>query len=75
MDGKLENRLETKKRSRQIDREMNTALYVLRAVQSGVSICDLKSISYGLVLDMIIEANNDNYEYDYIATQADIDNL
>lgn len=54
---------------------MNTALYVLRAVQSGVSICDLKSISYGLVIDMITEANNDDYEYDYIATQADIDNL
>ena len=50
-------------------------MYVLRAVQCGVSICDLQFISYGLVQDMIIEANNDNYEYDYIATQADIDNL
>lgn len=75
MDGKRRKHFRTKKRSRQIDREMNTALYVLRAVQCGVSICDLHSISYGLLLDMIIEAGNDNYEYNYLATQADIDRL
>lgn len=54
---------------------MNTALYTLRAVQCGVSICDLESISYGLFMDMIIELNNDDAEYDYLATQADIDKL
>lgn len=54
---------------------MNTALYCLRVVQCGVSICELQSLPFGLVLDMFIESGNDNYEYDYVATQQDIDNL
>lgn len=29
--------------------------------------------TYGMVLDMLIEQSNDNEEYDYIATQDDID--
>lgn len=54
---------------------MNTALYALRVVQCGISICDLEYLSFGLVNDMFVELKNDDYEYDYIATQNDIDNL
>lgn len=48
---------------------------MLRAVQCGISISDLELLSIGMVNDMFIERQNDNYDYDYVATQADIDAL
>lgn len=54
---------------------MNTALYLLRALQIGLSIEALEHLSVGMVVDMIIEHSNDSYEYPYKATQADIDRL
>ena len=54
---------------------MNTALYALRCVQCGISICDLERLSIGLVLDMFVEYANDSYKYPYKATQEDIDRL
>ena len=48
---------------------------MLRCVQLGLSISDLELLSIGLVNDMFIERNNDDYDYPYIATQEDIDNL
>jgi len=36
---------------------------------------DLEVLSVGMVLDMLIERSNDNYDYPLIATQADMDNL
>lgn len=65
----------TKKRERAIDREINTALFLLRATQCGVSIADLEYLTIGMINDMFIEWKNDECEYDYIATQADIDRL
>ena len=52
---------------------MTTALFVLRAVQAGLSIDDLDSLEYGVVLDIITEASNDNVEYRQLATQEDFD--
>ena len=46
---------------------------MLRAVQIGLSLNDLFELEYGEVLDMITEANNDNYEYKEVASQADFD--
>jgi len=54
---------------------MSTALYALRVVQCGLSICDLEYLSMGFVYDMFTELKNDDYEYPYLATQADINNL
>lgn len=54
---------------------MNTALFMLRCVQCGISISDLEYLSIGMVIDMFTEQQNDEYEYPYIATQADIDRL
>lgn len=54
---------------------MNTPLFLLRCVQLGLSISDLDLLSIGLVNDMFIEKNNDEYDYPYIATQEDIDRL
>lgn len=41
----------------------------------GLSMADLDVLTIGTVYDMIIERNNDDYEYAYIATQEDIDRL
>lgn len=48
---------------------------MLRAVQLGISITDLDHLSIGEVLDMLIERQNDDYDYPVLATQADIDRL
>lgn len=52
---------------------MTTALFVLRAVQMGLSLDDLDGLEYGAVLDMMTESSNDECEYDSIATQEDFD--
>ena len=64
-----------KKRTREIDREVNTALFMLRCTQLGISISELELLSIGMVNDMYIEMQNDEYKYPYLATQEDIDNL
>lgn len=69
------NDIETKKRARPIDREVNTALYLLRAVQCGISLKDLDLVSMGTVNDMLTESANDEYDYPQKATQADIARL
>ena len=58
-----------------IDREVNTALFLLRTVQCGISISDMEYLSIGMINDMFIEMKNDEYDYSLIATQEDIDNL
>lgn len=75
MEHRKQTDIGSKKRDREIDREVNTALFMLRAVQCGISISDLGLLSIGMVNDMFIEHKNDSYEYPYIATQADIDAL
>lgn len=36
---------------------------------------DLDTLTLGMVYDIFIEHSNDSYEYDELATQADIDNF
>lgn len=52
---------------------MNTALFLLRALQVGLSLSDLDTLEYGEVVDIIIESANDNCEYAQKATQEDMD--
>lgn len=54
---------------------MNVGLYLLRALQSGVHVADMKELSVGLLYDIFIESGNDNYDYPVLATQEDIDRL
>lgn len=54
---------------------MNTALYVLRCAQSGITYAYLRHMSIGMVYDVFTEAGNDGYDYPYRATQADMDRL
>ena len=66
--------LGTKKRGRRIDREMNTALYILRAKQMGLTLDEMEQLDEGFITDMIIESNNDSYDgYKQIASQEDFD--
>ncbi len=75
MGGRNGAEIHSKKSERAIDREINTALFLLRALQCGVSIADCEYLSIGMINDMFIELGNDEYEYPTLATQADIDRL
>lgn len=52
---------------------MNTAIYILRALQMGLSIADMDALEEGFIVDMMVESSNDNYEYKEVANQADFD--
>lgn len=53
---------------------MNTAVYLLRCFQLGMSIADLDSISVGMATDILTEAGNDNFDgYRPLADQKDFD--
>ena len=62
-----------KKKVRRSSREITTPLFLLRAVKLGISIQDLELLTIGLVMDMFTESQNDNFEYDMLAEQADFD--
>lgn len=52
---------------------MTSAILLLRAYQLGLSLDDLDSLEYGMVIDLLTEAANDDCKYDRIATQEDFD--
>ena len=52
---------------------MTLGLFLLRAVQMGLSLADLDSLEFGLVSDMMTESSNDDYDYQTVATQEDFD--
>lgn len=52
---------------------MTLGLFLLRAVQMGLSIPDLDGLEYGTVIDMMTESSNDGEEYDILPTQEDFD--
>lgn len=45
----------------------------MRSLQVGLRLEDLDYLTHGQVTDIMIEADNDNEEYAYIATQEDFD--
>lgn len=52
---------------------MTTPLFLLRAVELGLSVYDLSLLTIGLVNDMFTEKANDDWRYKEIATQKDFD--
>ncbi len=52
---------------------MTTALFLLRCVQIGLGLGDLELLTIGMVDELFIESNNDAFQYDTLATQADFD--
>jgi len=75
VEDRKQNNQFVKKKGRAIDRQFNTGLYLHRALSCGLSPSDLEEISVGMVQDIFIEKANDNYEYPFLATQSDMDNL
>lgn len=73
MAGREQDHHNAQKKSRPIDRENNATIFLLRCVQLGLSVSDLKYLSIGMVLDLMNEADNDTLEYKQLATQADFD--
>ena len=54
-------------------REMTTALFLLRCVETGVSISELNLLTIGMVLDICTEKANDGVKYSKVAGQAEFD--
>ncbi len=52
---------------------MTTPLFLLRCLQIGLSLRDLDLLTVGMVNDIFVENQNDDYEYDEVADQADFD--
>ena len=51
---------------------MTMPLFLLRCVQIGLSLSELDLLTIGVVNDMFAERENDDAEYDYRATQDDM---
>lgn len=62
-----------KKKLRKTEREMTTALFMLRCVQLGLSIADLDLLTIGSVNDMFNESARDKIPWREEANQADFD--
>lgn len=55
---------------------MNTAIFLLRVVQVGISISDLDLLTIGMINDMYTEAQNDQVDdYLELASQEDFDSF
>ena len=52
---------------------MTTPLFLLRCLQIGLSLRDLDLLTVGMVNDIFVENQNDDYEYDEVADQAGFD--
>jgi len=48
-------------------------LFLLRAIQTGLTLDDLDRLEVGTVYDIMTEAANDDAKYNYVATQEDFD--
>lgn len=52
---------------------MSTPLFLLRCLQIGLSLSELDLLTIGMVNDMFIESQNDDYDYPALASQDDMD--
>ena len=52
---------------------MTTPLFLLRCVQIGLSLSELDLLTIGMVDEMFIERENDDYDYPIKATQDMMD--
>lgn len=54
---------------------MTTPLFLLRCVQIGLSLSELDLLTIGMVDEMFIERENDDYDYPIKATQDMMDSF
>lgn len=64
-----------KKDKHKIDREFNTAVFLLRCIQVGINLSELHLLTMGMVTDILAENANDSAEYDLQPTQEDFDRV
>ena len=69
----MSSSVESKKKGTRTERELTTALFLLRCYQNNIPMSDLDALDVGFVFDMFTESANDSYEYDIVATQEDFD--
>ena len=50
-------------------------MFILRAVQLGLSLEELDELDEGFVLDLLIESANDQETYQRVASQSDFDSF
>lgn len=58
---------------RPTERQMTTALFLLRCIELGLSMMDLDELTIGMVNEIFNEKMNDSYKYKELATQEDFD--
>ena len=74
MERKYCNDSNGQKKSKPINRDMTTALYLLRCAEIGLSMSDLELLDMGMIFDMFTEKANDSWKgWKQLATQADFD--
>ena len=54
---------------------MTSALVLLRAKQVGFTLDEIDSLTWGQLMDVIIESGNDNYKYPIKGTAEDYKRL
>lgn len=54
---------------------MTSALTILRAKQVGFTLDEIDSLTWGQLMDVIIESANDNYKYPVKGTSEDYKRL
>lgn len=54
---------------------MTSALVVLRGKQVGFTLDELDELTWGQLMDVLIESANDNYKYPKKGTAADFNKL
>lgn len=48
---------------------------MLRCFQMGLHITDLEALSIGMIYDLFTESENDNFDWQDVASQDDYDNF
>lgn len=48
---------------------------MLRCKELGFTVMELEQISFGLVMDIMVEKSNDEFNYPYKASQDDFNNF
>jgi hypothetical protein len=54
---------------------MTSALTVLRGLQIGLSLDDMDALTWGQLMDIIVEQSNDSYKYPVKGTTEDYNRL
>lgn len=66
------NECPSKKLNKPTDRERTTAQLILRGLELGLSYFEILQMEVGELLDILVEKQNDSYEYAILATEDDI---